>query len=277
MRNRFTAFALILIAIVSAACESSANEEQTTETADEVVSVISDTDAVPELFEQREPDVKSETITEELKIETVPSEPVTEASETEPEDNCEYEWQHAYAEYIDQMFFYYGLYIDDINGDHIPEAVIEVNPLGYTTILYYTENGLAELELATISDWGSVSYLADTKQILFCPFHGHTWGTFGNEEYYLYDWTGTEYTVSSSIYRESGLYVDTEERHIEEYGQAYIDGEKVDNDTFEVKLAEFMELEQNNGYFPVVDLRDENFESYAKEKLPDFKMPEFDY
>ena len=198
-------------------------------------------------------------------IETLPE------SVQEPAD--EYDWQHAYAEYIDRTG-YQGLYIDDINGDGIPEAVIDMNTLGYTIILYYTDNGLNELELTTMSSWGSVSYIADTKQILHCPWHGHTWGTFGYEEYYLYDWTGTEYTVSASIFREAGAYVDIPDYHVEEYGQAYINGVEVDNDTFETKLAEFKELEQNNSYFPAVNIQDENFESYVKEKLPDFKMPE---
>ncbi|MCH5347994.1 MAG: hypothetical protein J1E40_01600 [Oscillospiraceae bacterium] len=277
MRNRFTALALILIAIASAACEGSANEEQTSsEATSSVLSQVSDSSDVSPVSETEAEETEAPADEPETESETTDGS-VTEASLTEPEDSCEYEWQHAYAEYINDLDFYQGFYIDDINGDDIPEAVIEVNPFGYTIILYYNDNGLNELELATMSDWGSVSYLADTKQILFCPFHGHTWGTFGNEEYYLYDWTGTEYTVSASIYRESGTFVDTSDRHIEEYGKAYIDGEEVDNDTFEVRLAEFMELEQNNGYFPAVELRDESFESYAKEKLPDYIMRSDDY
>ena len=278
MRNRFTAFALILIAIISAACESSANEEQTAEVTGEA-AVISETEAGFEISGTSGTDVKPETVTEKLTIEAVPTEPVTAASETKPdsEDKCEYEWQHAYAEYIDQMFFYWGLYIDDINGDDIPEAVIEVNPFGYTTILYYTENGLAELELATMSDWGSVNYIADTKQIYFSPMRGHTNGTYGYTEEYLYDWTGTEYTETLSVLRESGYWYESDGEFYEELGQAYINGEKVDNDTFEAKLAEIGEIVKGNGYFPVVDLQDENFASYAKEKLPDFKRPEFDY
>ena len=201
---------------------------------------------------------------------------ITGISLSEPKDSCEYDWQHAYAEYINNMDYYVGLYIDDINGDDIPEAVIKRYNTYDTIVLYYTENGLAELLLETVSDWGRITYLADTKQILFSPFYGHTQGTWGYEEYYLYDWTGTEYTETFSILRESGYYYYLSEDELyEELGQAYINGEEVDNDTFEAKFAEIKELESANSYFPVISIKDENFESYAKEKLPDFKMPEF--
>ena len=222
----------------------------------------------------------SESSAETSSARTEPVVTETEATmETEPDDecHCEYDWQHSYAEYINQLWFYYGFYIDDINGDDIPEAVISVNPLEYTIILYYTENGLAELELATMSDWGSVGYIADTKQILFSPMRGHTTGTWGYTEEYIYDWTGTEYTETLSVLRESGYLHELDGEYYEEFGQAYINGEEVDNDTFEAKMEEIRELAKGNGYFPVVYITDENFETYAKEKLPDFKMPEFNY
>ena len=260
MKTKLSALALLAFVTVFTACGNSANEitsgtEETTTTA-------------------------SAEITEAVNEETE-SETVTEASEAETkltdECQCEYDWQHDYAEYINQLNFYQGLYIDDINGDDIPEAVIKQNYTLATIILYYTENGLAEFELQPVSDWGHITYIPDTKQILFSPFYGHTYGTWGYEEYYLYDWTGTEYAETFSIFREAGAYADYEDLHIEEYGQAYINGKEVDNDTFEAKFAEIKELEAANGYFPVVNVEDENFESYVKEKLPDFKMPEFDY
>lgn len=238
---------------------------------------------------QHENENTSETITTQEQ-ETTATEthttPVTAETETEPADecHCEYDWQHAYAEYIDDLDYFAGLYIEDINGDDIPEAVIKryntykETDSTTTIILYYTEDGLAELVLEPVSVWGRIYYIADTKQILFCRFYGHTQGTYGNEEYYLYDWTGTEYEVSSSIFRESGYYwYDDEGEFNEVLGQAYIDGEEVDNDAFEVRYDEFRELETANDYFHFVAITDENFESYAKEKLPDFKMPEFDY
>ena len=234
-----------------------------------------------------EPVDTSETTTQEQ--ETIATDthttPVTSETETEPvsECHCEYDWQHAYAEYINALDYYAGLYIEDINGDDIPEAVIKrynterETDSTKTIILYYTEKGMAELVLETVSVWGRIAYIADTKQILFCPFYGHTQGTYGYEEYYLYDWTGTEYEVSSSILRESGYYWYDDKEYHEVLGQAYIDGEEVDNDVFEVRYDEFRELAAANDNFRFVTVTDENFESYAKEKLPDFKMPGFDY
>ena len=259
---------LLVSAICLLLCACSANTAEVSQIESESITTSETTTAASA--------GTTEITSEESETSETKSETVTEISETEPavECHCEYDWQHAYAEYINNMDYYVGLYIDDINGDDIPEAVIKRYNTYDTIVLYYTENGLAELKLETVSDWGRITYLADTKQILFSPFYGHTQGTWGYEEYYLYDWTGTEYTETFSILRESGYYYEWEGEYYEEIGQEYIDGEKVDNDTFEAKFAEIKELESANGYFPVVNTKDENFETYAKENLPDFKMPE---
>ena len=271
MRNKFLILAFCLLL-----CSCSANTAEAPQTGSESIAATeTTTEASAENTTATATESQTETTTTAELSET---EPETEA-ETEPaeECHCEFDWQHAYAEYINDLNFYMGLYIDDINGDDIPEAVIKRNDTLATMILYYTENGLAEFELQPVSDWGHITYIPDTKQILFSPFYGHTYGTWGYEEYYLYDWTGTEYTETFSIFREAGAYANYVDLHIEEYGQAYINGEEVDNDTFEAKFAEIKELESANSYFPVVNIKDENFESYVKEKLPDFKMPEFNY
>ena len=257
-------FALLLV-ICLLLCSCSREQEKTFETESATIS-----ETVIE--------TSSESSAEATETHTTPIIAETETTtETEPvsECHCEYDWQHSYAEYINNLDFYMGLYIDDINDDEIPEAVIQKYDTLTTIILYYTENGLSEFELQPVSSWGRITYITDTKQILFSPFYGHTQGTWGYEEYYLYDWTGTEYTETFSILRESGYYYEWEGEYYEEIGQAYIDGEEVDNDTFEAKFAEIKELVSANGYFPVVNTKDENFETYAKENLPDFKMPEF--
>lgn len=187
---------------------------------------------------------------------------------------CEYPWQHAYAEYINSLGYYAGLYFGDINGDEIPEAVIDVNTLGSTIVLYYTESGLQELSLETVSAWGSVTYLPDTMQFLYSPFYGHTTGTWGYEEYYLYDWTGTEYVQTFSMLRESGYYQDKEHY---EYGESHIDGEKVDNAGFEAKLAEIEKIrDENSKSLHFWYLEEEGFESKVKEILPCFEMPDWE-
>ncbi|MBD5547972.1 MAG: hypothetical protein HDQ97_11320 [Lachnospiraceae bacterium] len=186
---------------------------------------------------------------------------------------CKYPWQHAYAEYINELGYYSGLYIDDINGDEIPEVVIDINTLGSTIVLYYTDSGMQELNLQTVSDWGSVTYIPDTKQFLYSPFYGHTTGTWGYKEYYLYDWTGTEYIQTFSMLRESGYYWDKETY---EYGESSINGEETDNAGFEAKLTEIEKLrDENSGSLQFWYLQEEGFEENVRELLPCFEMPDW--
>lgn len=156
---------------------------------------------------------------------------------------------------------------------------MEINPFGFTHLLYENDNGVQVLELETASQWGYVRYIADTNQILFCPMRGHTWGTYGFEQYYLHSWNGSDYEVTSEIFRESGIYYEKDEEVYSEYGQAYIDGEEVDNDIFEVKLAEYERLRDENDYFPIVYIYDKNlslnpepemYKKYIKENFPCF-------
>ena len=122
----------------------------------------------------------------------------------------------------------------------------------------------------TVSAWGSVTYIADTGQFLYCPFYGHTTGTWGYEEYYLYDWTGEEYEQTFSMLRESGYYQDEESY---EYGESFIDGKKTDNESFEKKLAEIEKLrDENSGNLPFWNLEEEGFEKKVRELLPCYRM-----
>ena len=171
---------------------------------------------------------------------------------------CPNKWQHAYSEYLNGLdFLTGGVYLGDINGDDIPEAVVEINPYELTDILYFNDDGMQVLELWTTSVWGSVRYIPDTMQILFQPMRGHTWGTYGYTEYYLYGWNGSDFEVVSTLFRESGMYyIDEDGTEHAELGRAYIDGVEVDNDTFEARLAEIQKLEQDNSYFPVAYIYD---------------------
>lgn len=189
----------------------------------------------------------------EAPIETVSSDNIEEKVCT-----CPNEWQHAYSEYLNGLdFLTGGVYLGDINGDDIPEAVIEINPYELTDILYFNDDGMQVLELWTTSVWGSVRYIPDTMQILFQPMRGHTWGTYGFTDYYLYGWNGSDFEAVSTLFRESGMYyTDEDGTEHAELGQAYIDGVEVDNDTFEARLAEIQKLEQTNSYFPVAYIYD---------------------
>ncbi len=219
-------------------------------------SETSVTEASPEttLTENTETSASTASATEAL-IETVSSDKNEEKVCT-----CPNEWQHAYSEYLNGLdFLTGGVYLGDINGDDIPEAVVEINPYELTDILYFNDEGMQVLELWTTSVWGSVRYIPDTMQILFQPMRGHTWGTYGYTDYYLYGWNGSDFEVVSTLFRESGMYyTDEDGTEHSELGQAYIDGAEVDNDTFEARLAEIQKLEQDNSYFPVAYIYDCN-------------------
>lgn len=217
-------------------------------------SETSVTEALPEttLTENTETSASTASATE-APIETVSSDKIEEKVCT-----CPNEWQHAYSEYLNGLdFLTGGVYLGDINGDDIPEAVVEKNPYELTDILYFNDDGMQVLELWTTSVWGSVRYIPDTMQILFQPMRGHTWGTYGYTDYYLYGWNGLDFEVVSTLFRESGMYyTDEDGTEHSELGQAYIDGAEVDNDTFEARLAEIQKLEQDNSYFPVAYIYD---------------------
>ena len=194
---------------------------------------------------------------------------------------CPNKWQHAYSEYLNGLdFLTGGVYLGDINGDDIPEAVVEINPYELTDILYFNDDGMQVLELWTTSVWGSVRYIPDTMQILFQPMRGHTWGTYGYTEYYLYGWNGSDFEVVSTLFRKSGMYyTDEDGTEHAELGRAYIDGVEVDNDTFEARLAEIQKLEQDNSYFPVAYIYDsdikknpdmDSVKNYIKTNFPCF-------
>lgn len=217
-------------------------------------SETSVTEALPEttLTEQTETSASTASATE-APIETVSSDKIEEKVCT-----CPNEWQHAYSEYLNGLdFLTGGVYLGDINGDDIPEAVVEINPYELTDILYFNDDGMQVLELWTTSVWGSVRYIPDTMQILFQSMRDHTWGTYGYTDYYLYGWNGLDFEVVSTLFRESGMYyTDEDGTEHSELGQAYIDGAEVDNDTFEARLAEIQKLEQDNSYFPVAYIYD---------------------
>lgn len=258
----FTAAMLILTACnnadtsVPGETSDSAGTVISAETSALTSSETSETEALPEtaLTENTETSASTASTTE-APIETVSSDKIEEKVCT-----CPNEWQHAYSEYLNGLdFLMGGVYLGDINGDDIPEAVVEINPYELTDILYFNDDGMQVLELWTTSVWGSVRYIPDTKQILFQSMRGHTWGTYGFTDYCLYGWNGSDFEVVSTLFRESGMYyIDEDETEHAELGQAYIDGAEVDNDTFEARLAEIQKLEQDNSYFPVAYIYDCN-------------------
>lgn len=262
MRKSILTFLCTVAALSLASCGTSVADVQT----DTVQSTTAETAAE---------------ITETETTTTTTEEITTTVTETEKVCTCKSEFQHYCCEYLNGLdFLAGGVYYGDINGDDNPEAVIEINPFQLTYVLYENEKGIQELPLETMSAWGYVRYIADTKQILYCPAYGHTWGSWGYEEYYIYDWNGSDYEVTASILRESGYHDEQDGEEYTEYGQAYIDGEEVDNETFETKFAEYEKLRDGNEYFPIVPICEEEtykpnpdpetYINYIKENFPCF-------
>ncbi|MCL1831762.1 MAG: hypothetical protein FWG45_02490 [Oscillospiraceae bacterium] len=114
--------------------------------------------------------------------------------------------------------------------------------------------GVLVLALTVDSVWEFTKYIAQTEQILNQQFYGHTDGTYGNiTNYALYDWTPSGYVQSVRIDRESGVYY-SEDNY--EYGKAYINGEEVNNEEFELKKAELDKLAERAEDFPLTFLQD---------------------
>lgn len=261
MRRTVLISAICALALTFSSCKAADNDtavNETTASLSETASTAEQTAATTtETAHETEMTEESTKATPEI-ITAAPM--TTTVEETAAKCHCPTEWQHAYSEYLNSLdFLAGGIYLGDINGDDIPEAVIEINPYEMTDLLYFNDDGMQVLKLETTSVWGSVRYIPDTKQILLMPMRGHTWGTYGYEGYYLYDWNGSDFEVTSTIFRESGMYfIDEDGTEHSELGQGYIDGIAVDNGTFEDKLAEFEKLCDENSYFPVAYINDSN-------------------
>ena len=179
-------------------------------------------------------------------------------------DSTKSNWQEAYADYLNKGNYkdYYGFYIGDINSDGIPELVIRYNDFTNSgEILYFVDNKLQTLDLCVVSDWGNVGYLEEINQIVFLQWYGHTQGTFGSVDFYLYEWTPNGYSEITSVIRESGY--DPHNDGSGEYGQGYINGEKVDLEEFEIVLAGMYALLEESTWFLMTDFDEvEDYSDY---------------
>ena len=261
MRRKVLISAICALALTFSSCKAADNDTAVNETTASLSETASTAEQTAATTTETAPETEMTEESTKATPEIITAAPMTATvEETAAECHCPTEWQHAYSEYLNSLdFLSGGVYPGDINGDDIPEAVIEINPYEMTDLLYFNDDGMQVLKLETTSVWGSVRYIPDTKQILLMPMRGHTWGTYGYEEYYLYDWNGPDFEVTSTIFRESGMYfIDEDGTEHSELGQGYIDGIAVDNGTFEGKLAEFEKLCDENSYFPVAYINDSN-------------------
>ena len=172
-----------------------------------------------------------------------------------------YDWQNAYAEYFndralictDSLYTDYNnsWHIGDMNGDNIPEIIEsrDHNDHPWVNILTYGNGDIRSLEFTVRSTWGFIGYIEETRQFIALEFSGHTTGTHGNiTNYALYDWTPDGYKQTYFIDRESGYYnPDTRE---EIYGNAYMNGNPVTNEEFELAKAQMDALKEKAIWFP---------------------------
>ena len=183
---------------------------------------------------------------------------------------AETNWMRLYSGFLNyekNLSDYSAFYLGDVNGDQIPELVLfseqfpgdaflpqNESSTNSGLVLCVVNNDLQILDLRTISTWGYSGYVEETNQIVFLKWYGHTGGTFGSVEYYLFDWTLRGYVETRSLVRESGYASYGNEDVVEEYGQGYIDGEAVAFEEFEAALAEMEELRDESTWFPMTDL-----------------------
>jgi len=178
------------------------------------------------------------------------------------------EWRKAYAERLDKGDIC-GFYIGKINDSDFPvlitwsdngsrDIALETNS-GY--VYAFADGELKALELQVVSAWGKVGYLKETNQIILLQWYGHTTGTFGSVDFFLYDWTSNGYIETRSVMRESGYCdeydADTEDYLVKRYGQGYINGEEVDFEEFEIALSQMYALLEKSTWFPMTDANDE--------------------
>ncbi len=177
----------------------------------------------------------------------------------------------------------HGVFIDDINGDGQDEMVMHINPYGYLYVLYIKDDKLKVLECDTMSEWGGTWYDKANNCIVNEYFHGHTEGSMGAYEYYVYDWNGEDYVMTMHLECEAGYFereadgVTRTDNFID--GQAYLNGEEISSEEFEklhTELTQVMTAENlfdvvTSGYFEIhkeaAEEQREIYNAYHSEKL----------
>ena len=177
----------------------------------------------------------------------------------------------------------HGVLIEDINGDGQDEMVVEINPYGYLYVLYIKDGELKVLECDTMSEWGGTWYDKANNRIVNQYFYGHTEGSMGAYEYYVYDWNGEDYVMTMHLECEAGYFereadgVTRTDNFID--GQAYLNGEEISSEEFEklhTELTQVMTAENlfdvvTSGYFEIhkeaAEEQREIYNAYLAEKL----------
>ena len=167
----------------------------------------------------------------------------------------------AYTDYLNNLDMYItGIYIADINNDGIQEVAIQENTWVVTDILYITNNELQVLSLKSDYIYVGITCVPEDNSIVFTPMVGHTETTQGYIESYIYKWSDRGYVLTTKLLGqvEDGSYL------------GKVNDEKVDSETFEAMVKDYSLDCRDNYSLPLIHAYEENFESYIREKFPDF-------
>ncbi len=188
-----------------------------------------------------------------------------------------------YSKYVEKNGLPYGVLIEDINGDGTEELVIHQNPFGMLEVVYLSNGEAKRVACDVMSQWGGVWYDTSRNRIVNQYFCGHTEGTAGAYEYYVYDWDGEKYVRTMVLIRQAGYY-EREEDGVTETdvfvdGQAYLNYEAITNERFEELHAELKQSMLSENRFDVIPSgaletdealkqeQEERYSAYLAEKL----------
>lgn len=196
--------------------------------------------------------------------------------------------ENSFEYYLDKCteefgFVPYGVLIEDINGDGAEEMVVHINPFNYVQVVYIKNGRLKVVDCGVMSQWGGTWYDSGKNRIVNQYFYGHTEGTLGAYEYYVYDWDGKDYVLTMHLEMESGYYereadgVTKTDNFV--YGNSYLNGEEITSERFEELHAELMQSMTADNRFDAVTSgafetdealkkeQEERYNAYLAEKL----------
>ena len=208
--------------------------------------------------------------------------------------NTDFREKNSFAYYLDKYteeygYSPYGVLIEDINGDAQDEMIMHINPFGNMDILYMKDGVIKIVNCDVMSIWGGTWYDSSTNRIVNQYFYGHTEGTLGAYEYYVYDWDGADYLLTMHLKMESGYYErepdGVTKTDIFICGQTYLNDEEITSERFEELHAVLLELmipENRIDFVPsgafetdeaLKKSQEEKYNTYLEEKLYSSQMP----
>ncbi|MGN1415659.1 MAG: hypothetical protein ACI4XF_02370 [Oscillospiraceae bacterium] len=184
----------------------------------------------------------------------------------------------AYKEYLDGNGEVYGVCFEDMNNDGTAEMIVGTNPFGLCRVISFGGGELKILDVDVVSVWGGTWAIRDDwgrNVVLNQEQYGSTYGAAGYQCWNVYTWDDDrmEYTAAFRYEREGREYIEGESSLEDCYGQAYLNGEPIDEAKSSLILKALTLLsEQNSGFDYVVRCDDDGnvtdeYTSYITEYL----------